>query len=62
MIVPDRINKAYFTIPGNLIAAIGFFLLGPSYTLRFPDSILLMRVGMVVSAIGRSLIFYFAVS
>lgn len=61
-IVPDKLNKSYFTLPGNLIAAIGFFLLGPSSTLKFPNTLSLMKAGMVVCAVGRSLIFYFAVS
>ena len=56
LFVPHQTNKAPFILVGFLILTIGCFLTGPSNLLGLPNSLSLMRAGMVSAGVGRALI------
>ena len=41
---------------GSPILTLGCFLIGPSELLKFPDSINILRAGLVVGGVGKGLV------
>ena len=62
LLLPERFNKMILVVVGGFLAAGGAFLTGPSQLLGLPNSIDLIKAGMMVSGIGKALIQSFVVA
>lgn len=56
VLIPDKINKTSFIVVGGFVLAAGAFLTGPSRVFGLPNSLELMRSGLVVAGIGKALL------
>lgn len=55
LFVSERINKVPIMVIGNIIFAVGAFLTGPSHIYGLPNSLNIMKVGVIMGAVGRVL-------
>ena len=56
LLIPDRVNKMFLIVVGSFISVAGAFLTGPSELFGLPDTVGLIRAGMIVSGIGKAVI------
>ena len=60
LLVPHKTDKMYLIIPGYFILTVGAFLTGPSRLFDLSNNLSIMRIGMCLSGVGKSLVFSFS--
>lgn len=56
MAVPEKWEKRYFIISGNIMIVLAPLLIGPSKVLSIPETPFLVGIGLFIGGVSRSMI------
>ena len=59
LFIPHSTNKVLFILIGNFLLSVGSILTGPSKLFRLPNKVSTMIDGMILSGIGKGLVYSF---